>query len=144
MKSYVAKNNEVEKNWYVIDVDGMVLGRAASQIAMILRGKNKPQFTPNTDVGDFVIVMNSEKIVLTGKKLQQKLYRHHSGYPGGLKETSYKKLLDQKPEFLFYEAVRRMLPKTHLGREQIKKLKVYRGSEHKHEAQQPKKLDLKY
>lgn len=144
MKSYLPKFNEIERKWHIVDVEGMILGRAASQIAAILRGKHKPQFTPNVDTGDFVIVINADKIVLTGKKLDQKMYRHHSQYPGGLKEISYKKLLDKKPEFLFYEAVRRMLPSGPLAKSQIKKLKVYSGIEHGHQAQKPEELKLVY
>ncbi|EQB86042.1 large subunit ribosomal protein L13 [Clostridium punense] len=144
MKSYLAKKNEVQKKWYVVDVEGMTLGRAASQIASILRGKNKPEFTPNVDTGDFVIVVNAEKIVLTGKKLDQKMLRHHSLYPGGLKETPYREAIAKKPEFVFEEAVRRMLPKGVLGRQMLKKLTVYRGPEHKNQAQNPEVLELKY
>jgi len=144
MKSYLAKPNEVPQKWYVIDVEGKPLGRAASQIAMILRGKNKPTFTPYVDTGDYVIVLNCEKIVLTGDKLNKKLYRHHSQFPGGLKETPYKELLKKKPEFVFHEAVRGMLPKGALGRKMIKKLKVYKGSEHENQAQKPEVLELKY
>ena len=144
MKSYLPKKDEVQKDWYVVDVEGMVLGRAASQISSILRGKHKPEFTPNIDVGDFVIVLNANKIVLTGNKLEQKTYKYHTGYPGGLREIPYKKFLDKKPEFLFYEAVRRMLPSGPLGKSQLKKLKVFKGSEHNHQAQNPKELKLKY
>lgn len=144
MKSYLAKPNEVEKKWYVVDVEGMTLGRAASQIASILRGKNKPEFTPNVDTGDYVIVVNAEKIVLTGKKLDQKMLRHHSLYPGGLKEISYKEAIAKKPEFVFQEAVRRMLPSGVLGRQMLKKLTVYRGPEHKNQAQKPEVLELRY
>jgi len=144
MKSHLPKENDIKKQWYVVDVEGMVLGRAASQIASILRGKHKPEFTPNMDLGDFVIVLNADKIVLTGKKLSQKMYSYHTGYPGGRKEISYNKLLDKKPEFLFYEAVRRMLPSGPLARRQIKKLKIYKGNEHNHQAQNPVKLELKY
>lgn len=144
MKSYLPKKDEIQRQWYVVDVEGMVLGRAASQIASILRGKHKPEFTPNMDLGDFVIVLNADKIVLTGKKLEQKVYKYHTGYPGGLREITYNKLLDKKPEFLFHEAVRRMLPKGPLAKSQLKKLKVYRGSEHSHQAQNPKELKLKY
>lgn len=144
MKSYLPKKDEIQKKWYVVDVEGMVLGRAASQIASILRGKYKPEFTPNMDLGDFVIVLNADKVVLTGKKLDQKMYKYHTGYPGGLKEIPYKKFLDKKPEFLFYEAVRRMIPRGPLGRSQMKKLKVYRGCEHNHQAQNPQELKLKY
>lgn len=144
MKSHLPKENDIQKQWYVVDVEGMVLGRAASQIASILRGKHKPEFTPNMDLGDFVIVLNADKIVLTGKKLSQKMYSYHTGYPGGRKEISYNKLLDKKPEFLFYEAVRRMLPSGPLARRQIKKLKIYKGNEHNHQAQNPVNLELKY
>ena len=144
MKSYLPKKDEVQKDWYVVDVEGMVLGKAASQIASILRGKHKPEFTPNVDVGDFVIVVNADKIVLTGNKLEQKTYKYHTGYPGGLREIPYKKFLDKKPEFLFYEAVRRMLPRGPLAKAQLKKLKVFKGSEHNHQAQNPKELKLKY
>lgn len=144
MKTYMAKANEVERKWYVVDAEGQTLGRMASQIASILRGKNKPTFTPNVDTGDFVIVVNAEKVVLTGKKLDQKLYRTHSLYPGGLKETPYRKLLDVKPEVAIEEAVRRMLPKGPLGRKMINKLKVYRGPEHDNAAQKPEVLELKY
>lgn len=144
MKSYIAKANEVERKWYIIDAAGKPLGRVASQVASILRGKNKPVFTPNVDTGDFVIIINAEKVVLTGKKLDQKMMRHHSLYPGGLKEIPYKEVLAKKPEFAFEEAVRRMLPNGPLGRKMLKKLKVYRGSEHNHEAQKPEVLELKY
>ena len=144
MKSYLAKENEVQRKWYVIDVEGKPLGRAASQVATILRGKNKPTYTPNVDTGDYVIILNAEKVVLTGKKLDQKMLRHHSLYPGGLKEISYKKALESKPEFVFQEAVRRMLPQGTLGRKMLKKLKVYRGSEHNQEAQKPEVLELRY
>ncbi|MCM0649429.1 50S ribosomal protein L13 [Clostridium swellfunianum] len=144
MKSYLAKKNEVERKWYVIDAAGKPLGRVASQVATILRGKHKPVFTPNVDTGDFVIIINAEKVVLTGKKLDQKMMRHHSLYPGGLKETPYREVLAKKPEFAFSEAVRRMLPSGPLGRDMLKKLKVYRGSEHEHEAQKPEVLELKY
>lgn len=144
MKSYIAKPQDVERKWYVIDVADKPLGRAASQIATILRGKNKPTYTPNVDTGDFVIVLNAEKVLLTGKKLDQKMLRHHSLYPGGLKEITYKEAMAKKPEFVFQEAVRRMLPSGPLGREMLKKLKVYRGSEHNNEAQKPEVLELRY
>ncbi|MDY2728762.1 50S ribosomal protein L13 [Clostridium sp. HCP1S3_B4] len=144
MKSYIAKAQEVERKWYIVDAAGKPLGRVASQVASILRGKNKPTFTPNVDCGDFVIVINAEQVVLTGNKLNQKLYRKHSLYPGGLKETTYKELLEKKPEFAFEEAVRRMLPTGVLGRQMLKKLKVNRGAEHNHEAQKPEVLELKY
>jgi large subunit ribosomal protein L13 len=144
MKSYLAKKNEVERKWYVIDAAGKPLGRVASQVATILRGKNKPVFTPNVDTGDFVVIINAEKVVLTGKKLDQKMMRHHSLYPGGLKETPYREVMAKKPEFAFSEAVRRMLPSGPLGRDMLKKLKVFRGAEHTHEAQKPEVLELKY
>ncbi|MEA4827696.1 50S ribosomal protein L13 [Clostridium sp. JNZ J1-5] len=144
MKSYLAKANEVQRKWYVIDVEGKALGRAASQVATILRGKNKPTYTPHVDTGDYVIVLNAEKILLTGKKLDQKMLRHHSSYPGGLKEVPYRKALESKPEFVFQEAVRRMLPEGPLGRQMLKKLKVYRGSEHDQQAQKPEVLELRY
>jgi len=144
MKSYIAKQQEVERKWYVVDAAGKPLGRVASQVASILRGKHKPIFTPNVDTGDFVIVINAEKVVLTGKKLDQKMMRHHSLYPGGLKEIPYKEVMAKKPEFAFEEAVRRMLPKGPLGRKMAKKLKVYRGTEHGHDAQMPEVLELKY
>jgi large subunit ribosomal protein L13 len=144
MKSYLAKKNEVERKWYVIDAAGKPLGRVASQVASILRGKNKPVFTPNVDTGDFVVIINAEKVLLTGKKLDQKMMRHHSLYPGGLKETPYREVLAKKPEFAFSEAVRRMLPNGPLGRDMLMKLKVFRGAEHTHEAQKPEVLELKY
>ena len=144
MKSYIAKPEEVQRNWYVVDVAGKPLGRAASQIASILRGKNKPTFTPHVDTGDYVIVINAEKVLLTGKKLDQKMMRHHSFYPGGLKEPPYRVVLEKKPEFTFEEAVRRMLPEGPLGNKMLKKLKVYRGTEHGNEAQKPEVLTLKY
>ncbi|AAK81038.1 large subunit ribosomal protein L13 [Clostridium acetobutylicum] len=144
MKSYLAKPQEIERKWYVIDVAGKPLGRAASQIASILRGKNKPIYTPNVDTGDYVIVLNAEKVLLTGKKADQKMFRHHTLYPGGLKEMSYKDAIAKKADFVFYEAVRRMLPSGVLGRKMIKKLKVYKGEEHNNEAQKPEVLELKY
>jgi large subunit ribosomal protein L13 len=144
MKSYIAKTQEVERKWYVVDAAGKPLGRVASQVASILRGKNKPTFTPHVDTGDFVIIINAEKVVLTGKKLDQKMLRHHSLYPGGLKETPYREAIQKKPEFVFSEAVRRMLPKGVLGRQMLKKLKVYRGAEHNNEAQKPEVLELRY
>ena len=143
MKTYMAKGETVERKWSVVDADGMVLGRLASQVATILRGKHKPIYTPHVDTGDFVIIINADKVVLTGRKLDQKKYYHHSGYPGGIKETSYRTLLQKKPEFALYEAVRLMLPKGPLGRQMLKKLRVYRGNDHKHVAQQPETLVLK-
>ncbi len=144
MKSYMAKAEDVQRKWYVVDAADKTLGRLSSQIATVLRGKHKPTYTPNVDTGDFVIVINADKIVLTGNKLNDKLYRHHSLYPGGLKEISYKKIMAEKPELAVEEAVRRMLPKGSLGRQMFKKLKVYRGTEHNHEAQKPEVLEFKY
>ena len=144
MSTYMASASNIERKWYVVDAAGKPLGRVASQVASILRGKNKPTFTPNVDCGDFVIVINAEKVVLTGKKLDQKFMRKHSLYPGGLKETPYREVLEKKPEFAFEEAVRRMLPTGVLGRKMLKKLKVVRGEEHNHEAQKPEVLELKY
>ncbi|WMJ79029.1 MULTISPECIES: 50S ribosomal protein L13 [unclassified Sedimentibacter] len=137
MKSFLAKPNEVSRAWYVIDAEGKTLGRLATEIAKILRGKHKAIYTPHVDTGDFVIVVNADKVVLTGKKLDQKLYRHHSLYPGGLKETPYRTLFKTKPEQPVYLAVKGMLPKNSLGRKMLKKLKVYAGPEHNHQAQQP-------
>ncbi|EKN42644.1 50S ribosomal protein L13, partial [Clostridium botulinum CFSAN001627] len=129
MKSYIAKPHEVERKWYIVDAADKPLGRVASQVASILRGKHKPTYTPHVDTGDNVIVINVQKVVLTGKKLDQKLLRHHSLYPGGLKEIPYREAIAKKPEFVFEEAVRRMLPSGVLGRKMLKKLKVYKGAE---------------
>ena len=137
MKSYMAKKSEVTRRWFVVDAQGKVLGRLASRIAMVLRGKNKPQFTPHMDTGDFVVVVNADQVRLTGRKLDQKVYYRHSGYMGGLKETPVRTLLKKKPEEILRHAVRGMLPKNSLGRHQLKKLKIYTGAEHPHEAQQP-------
>ena len=142
--SYYAKEGTYTQKWYVVDAAGKPLGRVASQVASILRGKNKPEFTPSVDVGDFVIIINAEKVILTGKKLDQKMMYHHSNYRGGLKETPYREVLAKKPELAFSEAVRRMLPKGSLGRKTLTKLKVYRGENHPHEAQNPEVLELKY
>ncbi len=144
MKSYIAKPHEVERKWYIVDAADKPLGRVASQVASILRGKHKPTYTPHVDTGDNVIVINVEKVVLTGKKLDQKLLRHHSLYPGGLKEIPYREAIAKKPEFVFEEAVRRMLPSGVLGRKMLKKLKAYKGSEHNQEAQKPEVLELRY
>jgi len=142
MKTYMAKPGEVEQKWYVVDAEGQVFGRLASKVASILNGKNKPEYTPSVDVGDYVIVINADKVVFTGKKLDQKFYYRHSGYPGGLKKTVYRELMGKRPEFLFQEAVRRMLPKNKLGSKMLKKLRVYSGAEHGHEAQKPQALEL--
>jgi large subunit ribosomal protein L13 len=138
----VAKKEDVTRDWYLVDVDSKVLGRVATQIANVLRGKNKPTFTPSVDTGDFVIVVNAEKIALTGKKLSDKIYYSHSGYVGGLKEITAGKLLDKKPEDLLKKAVKGMLPKNKLARHMLKKLKIYSGATHPHAAQNPKNLNI--
>jgi large subunit ribosomal protein L13 len=138
----VAKKEEIVRDWYLVDVDNKVLGRVASEIANILRGKRKPIYTPSVDTGDFVVVVNAAKIGLTGKKLSDKVYYSHSGFPGGLKSITAGKLLDKKPEELLRKAVKGMLPKNKLARHMLSKLKVYAGAEHPHEAQQPKPLDI--
>jgi large subunit ribosomal protein L13 len=137
MKSYVAKPEDFNRDWYVVDASDQVLGRLATQIAMRLRGKHKPIFTPHVDTGDFIIVINADKIQLTGRKTDQKMYWRHSGYPGGIRGVSAKRMLETKPEELIRHAVRGMLPKNRLGRKLLKKLKVYSGAEHPHQAQQP-------
>ena len=137
MKTFMAKAEAVERKWYVVDAAGVPLGRLASRVASVLRGKNKPTYTPNVDTGDFVIVINTDKAVLTGKKLENKFYRYHTGYIGGLKEISYKKMMAEKSDLAVYEAVKGMLPKNSLGRQMLKKLKVYKGAEHNHAAQKP-------
>ena len=142
MKTYMAKAEAVERKWYVVDAAGVPLGRLASKVASVLRGKNKPTYTPNVDTGDFVIIINTDKAVLTGKKLENKFYRYHTGYIGGLKEISYKKMMEEKSDLAVYEAVRGMLPKNSLGRQMLKKLKVYKGAEHNHAAQKPEELKV--
>ena len=142
MKTYMAKAETVERKWYVVDAAGVPMGRLASRVASVLRGKNKPTYTPNVDTGDFVIVINTDKVVLTGKKLENKFYRYHTGYIGGLKEISYKKMLAEKSDLAVYEAVKGMLPKNSLGRAMIKKLKVFKGAEHNHAAQKPEELKV--
>jgi len=142
LNTFVPKKDDIERKWYVVDAEGQVFGRVASQVASILRGKNKPYYTPNMDTGDYVIIINADKLVFTGKKLDQKVYYHHSGYAGGLKETKYRKLMAEKPEFAIRRAVVGMLPKGPLGRQMAKKLKVYAGPEHEHAAQKPEKYEL--
>ena len=142
MKSFMAKPETIQKKWYLIDADGQVLGRLASQVAAILRGKNKPEFTPNVDTGDHVVIINTDKVVLTGKKLEQKLYRRHSGKPGNLKEIKYGKLMAERRDFAVMQAIKGMLPKNSLGRKMLKKLRVYKNAEHNHEAQKPEELKL--
>ena len=143
MKSYMAKGETVERSWYVVDAEGMVLGRLSSQVAAILRGKHKPIYTPHVDTGDHVIIVNASKVRLTGRKLDQKKYIHHTGFPGGIRETSYRTLLATKPEFAVYEAIRRMMPKGPLGDKMLKKVRIYAGPEHNNAAQKPQPLTLK-
>ena len=142
MKTYMANAQTVERKWYVVDAAGLTLGRLSTRVASVLRGKNKPTYTPNVDCGDFVIVINTDKVVLTGKKLEDKFYRYHTGYIGGLKEISYKKLMAEKSDLAVYEAVKGMLPKNSLGRAMLKKLRVYKGAEHNHAAQKPEVLKI--
>lgn len=142
MKTYMAKSEEIQRKWYIVDAEGKALGRVASEVAKILKGKHKPIYTPHLDTGDHVIVINAEKVVLTGKKLEQKYYRHHSLYPGGLKEIQYKFIMQERPEFAVMRAVKGMLPHNSLGRQMLKKLKVYKGTDHKHQAQNPEKLEI--
>lgn len=142
MKTYMANGKSVERKWYVVDASGMSLGRLASQVASVLRGKNKPTFTPNVDTGDFVIVVNADDVVLTGKKLDQKLYTYHTGYIGGLKQVPYGRMMAEKSDVVVYEAVKGMLPKNSLGKQMLTKLRVYKGGEHNHQAQQPIELKL--
>jgi large subunit ribosomal protein L13 len=143
MSTFFAKKETVERNWFLVDADKLILGRLASEIAKILRGKNKPIFTPHVDTGDFVIVVNAEKIAVTGNKMSDKMYHHHTGYPGGIKSISLEKLLAKKPEDVIKKAVWGMLPKNSLGRKMINKLKIYKGPEHPHESQSPELLTLK-
>lgn len=142
MKTFVAKEDSVPKSWYLVDAEGKVLGRMATRIATILQGKHKPQYTPHVDTGDFVVVVNAQKVRVTGKKLREKTYYRFSGYPGGLKARPLREVLEKHPDRVIKLAVRRMLPKSKLGERMIKKLKVYPGSQHPHEAQQPKELSL--
>jgi len=143
MKTYQAKKEELKHQWYLVNAEGKVLGRLASELAKILRGKHKPTFTPHLDTGDFVVVVNAEKVGLTGKKLKDKIYYRHTGYPGGIKEVSAEKLLAKKPTELIRRAVKGMLPKNSLGRQMLRKLKVYAGPNHPHKAQNPVALELK-
>ena len=142
MKSFMASPSTVERKWYVVDAEGKTLGRLASEVANVLRGKNKPIYTPHIDTGDYVIVVNAEKVKVTGKKLEQKIYYHHSEYVGGLKEATLKEMMQKKPEFVITHAVKGMLPKGPLGRQMLKKLHVYAGPEHNHAAQKPETLDI--
>lgn len=142
MKSYMAKKNEVEQKWLLVDAEDAILGRMAAEIAPVLMGKNKPTYTPHIDTGDFVIVINAEKIKVTGKKADQKEYDYYTHFPGGHKYVSFAEMMEKKPEKVIEMAVRRMLPKNRLGRQMLKKLKVYRGPKHEHQAQKPEKIDL--
>ena len=142
MDTFMANAATVDKKWVVVDATGKTLGRLTSQIAAVLRGKNKPTYTPHVDCGDNVIVINCEKIVVTGKKADKKVYKHYTGYIGGLKERSYKFVLSKEPEFIIYHAVKGMLPHSILGRQQLRNLRLFKGSEHKHQAQQPVVLDI--
>ncbi|HHW90541.1 MAG TPA: 50S ribosomal protein L13 [Clostridiales bacterium] len=142
MKTFMAKPQDIERKWYVVDAEGVVLGRLASQVAAILRGKHKPIYTPHVDTGDHVIVINCDKVVLTGDKLDQKVKKSYSGYPGGLKTTVYRKYMAEKSDEAVYKAIKGMLPKNRLGRAMIKKLRTYKGAEHNHQAQKPEVLDL--
>ncbi|HDQ34760.1 MAG TPA: 50S ribosomal protein L13 [Chloroflexi bacterium] len=141
-RTYMAKPDEVQRDWYVVDATDQTLGRLATKIATVLRGKHKPQYTPHVDVGDFVVVVNADKVAVTGRKLDQKMYHRHSGYPGGLRSITLRRQLELHPERVIESAVRGMLPKGPLGRKMYKKLKVYASAEHPHEAQQPQPLEL--
>ncbi len=143
MKSYMARPLEVERNWYLIDAEGQTLGRLATEIARVLRGKNKAQYTPHVDTGDFVVVVNADRVAVTGRKAEQKVYRRYSGYPGGLKETSYEQMMARKPTEILRKAVYGMMPKTRLARQQFKKLKIYAGPEHPHTAQNPQPYEVR-
>ena len=142
MSSYVQKPHEVERKWYLVDATDKTLGRLSSKIASMLRGKHKPIFTPHVDCGDYVVVINAEKVKVTGNKLEDKEYKRHSGYPGGLKTVTLEKMLEDKPEDVMIHAVKGMLPKGKLGRQMLKKLRVYKGAEHDHSAQKPEKLEI--
>lgn len=144
MKSFMASPSTIKRDWYVVDATGHTLGRLASEVAKVLRGKNKPIFTPHMDCGDYVIIVNADKIKVSGKKMDQKIYYHHSDYVGGMKETTLKEKMAKKPEQVLELAVKGMLPKGPLGRQMYKKLYVYAGPDHKHAAQQPKELEIKY
>lgn len=141
MKTYSAKAEDIDRKWYLIDAEGKILGRLATQIAKILRGKNKPTYTPSMDLGDYVVVINAEKIKVTGNKLQGKIYRYHTFYPGGLKSVRLETLLNKKPELVVKKAIQGMIPHNKLGRAMIKKLKIYKGSEHPHQAQKLEKIN---
>jgi len=143
MRTYVAKPGEIEKKWYVVDASGMTLGKVATAVADALRGKRKPIYTPNVDTGDFVVVINADKVVVTGEKSTQKIYYRHSGYPGGIKAESFAELQSRRPTEIVRRAVKGMMPRNRLGRAQLRKLKVYAGADHPHEAQRPEPLEIK-
>ncbi len=142
MKTFTAKPESVQRDWFVVDATGKTLGRIATEIALRLRGKHKPEYTPHVDTGDYIIVVNADKVTVTGNKAKNKMYYSHSGFPGGIKEINFEKLLDKKPEMVLEAAVKGMLPKGPLGRAMFRKLKVYAGAEHQHAAQQPQVLDI--
>ena len=142
MSTFMAKKGEVERKWYVLDAAGKPLGRVAAQAAVLLRGKHKPTFTPNVDMGDYVIIINTDKVVLTGNKLEDKMYTYHTGYVGGLKQTPYRTMMENKSDVVVFEAVKGMLPKNKLGKQMLKKLRVFKGAEHDHVAQQPEVLNI--
>ncbi len=142
MKTYQAKKEELDRKWYLVNADGKVLGRLSTELVKILKGKNKPTYTPHMDTGDFVVVVNAGKVTLTGKKMKDKVYYHHTGFPGGIKEMNAEKLLAKKPTEMIRMAVKGMLPKNSLGRQMLRKLKIYAGSNHPHEAQKPVPLEL--
>jgi large subunit ribosomal protein L13 len=143
MRSYMAKKGEVDQSWHLVDADDKVVGRLASRIARVLMGKHRPEYTPHVDTGDFVVVTNAAKVRFTGRKMEDKRYYHYTGYPGGLRERTVSDLLKKKPEDVIHLAIRRMMPKTRMGRAMMKKLKIYPGAEHPHEAQNPQPLTLK-
>lgn len=142
MKTFVAKPETVKRDWYVVDAEGKTLGRLATEIARRLRGKHKPEYTPHVDTGDYIVIVNAEKVAVTGNKAQDKMYYSHTGFPGGIKSISFEKLIAKKPEMVIQKAVKGMLPRGPLGRAMFRKLKVYAGAEHNHTAQQPKQLDI--
>ncbi|GLS83382.1 50S ribosomal protein L13 [Paraferrimonas haliotis] len=142
MKTFTAKPETVKRDWYVVDANGKTLGRLATEIATRLRGKHKPEYTPHVDTGDYIVVINADKVTVTGNKAKGKMYYSHTGFPGGIKEISFEKLIDKKPEMIIEKAVKGMLPKGPLGRAMFRKLKVYAGAEHNHAAQQPQVLDI--
>ncbi|MCH9048599.1 MAG: 50S ribosomal protein L13 [Proteobacteria bacterium] len=142
MKTYTAKPSDIKQDWFVVDASGKTLGRLATEIARRLRGKHKPEYTPHMDTGDYIVVINAKEVKVTGNKRTDKIYHHHTGFPGGLKSISFDKLMEKKPEVVIEKAVKGMLPRGPLGREMYRKLKVYPGAEHKHAAQQPKALEL--